>query len=166
MAIEMEFEEAVRTGNRRMVRIKLANSITIDPTLKTFEEMKEYAETRISDLFDAHQGILLTDRGEWTKDYYDKQQTELSFNFSRERLQLVCDMAVYLYSDRIKTINENREREKKPSHSSAQVAGGVAIGGGLLAAGIGAIAKAPLLVGIGIAAAVIGAVVLIKESQD
>jgi hypothetical protein len=164
MAIELEFEKAVNTGDTRMVRIKLANSITIDPTLKTFKEMREYAETHIPGLFDVHKGELLLDKKGWTKDYYDKQQTELSFNFSDKRLRLVCDMAEYLYETRIKTINENRARAKQTRHTSTRTAGGVALGGGVLVAGIGAIAQAPVVVGIGITAAIIGAVVLIKGS--
>jgi hypothetical protein len=114
MSLDQDFIEAVEDKNKRLVRIKLANSITIDPTLRTFEEMKKYAETHISDLFDVHKGDLLTDRGEWTKDYYDKQQTELSFNFSRERLRFVCEMAVYLYSERIKTVNNKRMENREP----------------------------------------------------
>jgi hypothetical protein len=113
MALERDFIKAAEDKNKRMVRIKLANSITIDPTLRTFKEMHEYAIIHVSDLFDTHKGILLTDEKEWTKDYYDKQQTELSFNFSRERLKLVCDMAQRLYSGRIKTINNARMKNKE-----------------------------------------------------
>jgi hypothetical protein len=163
MALESEFIEAVDAKNKRLVRIKLGNIITIDPTLKTFREMREYAESNIPDLFDVHTGVLKSSKEDWTKNYYNDQQTELSYNFSRERLQHLCDIAVYLYGDRINTINDNRTKEN--SGNTAKVAGGVALGGGVVLAGIGAIAEVPVVLGIGIAAAVIGAVVLITESQ-
>jgi hypothetical protein len=164
MALDSEFIEAVDSKNKRLVRSKLGNIITIDPTLKTFKEMLVYAESNISDLFDVNSGALKSNRSDWTKDYYNEQQTELRFNFSRERIQLVCDIAIHLYGDRINTITENRSRESQGS--STKTVGVGAFGAGALVAGIGAIVKAPILVGIGLAMAVIGVVIFIKNSQE
>jgi hypothetical protein len=164
MALDNDFIEAVNEKNRRLVRIKLGNIITIDPTLETFREMKNYAEQNLNNLYDAHQGVLNSNKNGWTKDYYNEQQAELSFNFSRERLKLLCDMAANLYGARINTINEGRVRENQDDMGKYVAAG--ALGGGVLVAGIGAVVKAPIIVGIGIAAAVIGAAVLIKDSID
>jgi hypothetical protein len=166
MALDSTFIEAVKNGDKRRVRIRLANSITIDPTLQTFNEMKVYAEQQIHDLYDAHKGELNTARSAWTKDYYDKEQTELSFNFSRERLALLCEMAAYFYGDRIDAINENRRREESPEMSTATKAGIGLTAGGALAAGVGALVKVPVIVGLGIAAAVVGVVVLVSESGE
>jgi len=127
-----DFIEVCESPNRRIVRIKLGNIITIDPALVTFREMKSYAERHITDLYDVHSGDLNADKSAWTKDYYNEQQTELSFNFSRERLQLLCDMATYLYGGpggRINAINENRERERN-ANKSQTVTGGAVLGGG------------------------------------
>jgi hypothetical protein len=164
MALEQEFIGAVNEKNKRLVRIKLGNIITIDPTLKTFREMKPYAEQNIPDLYDSHSGELNKNNSAWTKEYYNEQHTELSFNFSKERLQHLCDVAAFLYGARIDTINENRARAAH-GHPAQQAGGGALVGGAVLA-GIGAIAKAPVLVGVGIAAAVIGAVILAKDSID
>jgi hypothetical protein len=164
MVLDNEFIEAVNGRNNRLVRIKLGNIITIDPTLKTFREMQDYAERHLDNLYDVHQGELNTDKSCWTKDYYIEQQAELSFNFSRERLGLLCNMAVHLYGARINTINESRTRENRDD--TAKYVGGGALAGGVIVAGIGAAVKAPIVIGIGIAAAVIGAVILIKDSFD
>jgi hypothetical protein len=111
MAIDSDFVEAVKNSNLRLVRIKLGNIIAIDPTLKTFTEMSEYAEKYIPGLYELHDGELNWEQSSWSKDYYNEQQTELSFNFSRKRLDLLCSMAKKLYSARIDTITEKRKHE-------------------------------------------------------
>jgi hypothetical protein len=162
MALDSEFVEACNNRNKRLIRIKLGNIITIDPTLKTFREMKGYAEQRISDLYDAHSGELRKDKSSWTKDYYNEQQSELSFNFSRERIQLICDMAQYIYGEsggRINTINNNRERERK-ANMSASMTGGAIMGGGggAVAGGIIAACAGKAIIGGVVIGGVIGAV--------
>jgi hypothetical protein len=109
--MDSDFTEAVETGNRRMVRIKLGNIITIDPTLKSFREMLKYAEKYMPDLWDIHHGELCLNGNEWTKDYYTEQQSELCFNFSHERIELLCEMAKKLYAERINTINTERSMD-------------------------------------------------------
>jgi hypothetical protein len=111
MVMDSDFIEAVKTSNLRLVRIKLGNIITIDPTLKTFTEMHEYAERYMPYLYEPHDGELNWEHSAWSKDYYIEQQTELSSNFSHEKLDLLCSMAKKLYSARIDNINEKREQE-------------------------------------------------------
>jgi hypothetical protein len=167
MMLDSEFTEACASKNRRFVRIKLGNIITIDPTLKTFREMCAYAEEYIPDLYDLHSGEIKRDKLTWTKDYYNEQQSELSFNFSRERLQLLCDMAQYIYggSDgRINTINENRERERKLNISQSSIGGAIVAGGGgaILGGVIAGLAGKTIIGGIvigGVIGAVTGAVI-------
>jgi hypothetical protein len=183
MALDSEFIEACNSGNKRLIRVKLGNIITIDPTLKTFQEMKGYAEQHITDLYDAHSGELRKDKSSWTKDYYNEQQSELSFNFSRERLHLLCDMAQYIYggpSGRINVINKNREQERRANLSTSMTGGTIAVGGGgavaggIIAACVGKSIIGGIVVGgvIGaVAGAVIGAVIASsdksnKESQN
>jgi hypothetical protein len=111
MAMDSDFADAVKDSNLRLVRIKLGNIIAIDPTIKTFTEMREYAERYMPDLYEPHDGELNWEQSTWSKDYYIDQQTELSFNFSRKRLDLLCSMARKLYAGRINNINEKRKRE-------------------------------------------------------
>jgi SpoVK/Ycf46/Vps4 family AAA+-type ATPase len=120
MMVNQDFLEAVRDSNLRMVRIKLGNIIAIDPTLKTFSEMREYAERYMPDLYDEHKGELNWEKSVWSKDYYNDQQAELSFNFSRERLELLCAMAQMLYAERIADINERHIHENKNDTETVQ----------------------------------------------
>lgn len=167
MALDSEFVEACNGRDKRFIRIKLGNIITIDPTLKTFQEMKDYAEQHIPDLYEAHSGELRRNKSSWLKDYYNEQQSELSFNFSRERLQLVCDMAQYIYggpSGRINVINDNREQDRKANMSASKKGGAIMVGGGGAVAGgiIAACAGKAIIGGIvigGAIGAVAGAVI-------
>lgn len=161
--LDSEFTEACGSRNRRLVRIKLGNIITIDPTLKSFREMCVYAEEHIPDLYDSHSGEIKRDKSTWTKDYYNEQQSELSFNFSRERLQLICDMAQYIYggsAGRINTINENREREQKMDISQSTIGGAIVAGaGGAVLGGVIAGLAGKAIIGGVVIGGVIGAVV-------
>jgi hypothetical protein len=163
MVLDSEFVEACDSGNKRLVRIKLANIITIDPTLETFREMKPYAEQRVTGLYDTHSGEPRKDRLLWTKDYYNEQQTELSFNFSSERLDLLCDIAQHIYGGaggRINAINEKREQERR-ANASTSMRKGAATGGAIGAVvGVGVAAFAgKAIIGGGIIGGVIGVVV-------
>jgi hypothetical protein len=175
MTLDSEFMEACNSRNKRFIRIKLGNIITIDPTLETFREMKRYAEQYISDLYDVHAGELRKDKSSWTKDYYNEQQSELSFNFSRERLQMLCDMAQYIYGGtggRIDTIKDNRERDRKAKMSASMtggvimVGGGGAVVGGVIAACVGKTIIGGIVIG-GVIGAVAGAVIgAVLDSND
>ncbi|MDR0429962.1 MAG: hypothetical protein LBH58_05740 [Tannerellaceae bacterium] len=163
MILDPKFVEACDSGNKRLVRIKLGNIITIDPTLKTFREMRSYAEQRVTGLYDTNSGEPRKDRSLWTKDYYNEQQTELSFNFSRERLDLLCDIAQHIYGGaggRVNAINEKREQERK-ANASASVGKGVVAGGGggAVVGGIVAACTGKAIIGGVIIGGVIGAVV-------
>jgi hypothetical protein len=111
MTMDSDFTEAVKNSNLRLVRMKLGNIIAIDPTLKTFTEMHKYAERYMPDLYELHDGELNWEHFAWSKDYCIDQQTELSFNFSHERLDLLCSMAKIIYAGRINNINEKRKHE-------------------------------------------------------
>ncbi|MDR0429963.1 MAG: hypothetical protein LBH58_05745 [Tannerellaceae bacterium] len=113
MAMDSDFVEAVKSSNLRLVRIKLGNIIAIDPTLKTFIEMREYAERYMPALYELHDGELNWEPSAWSKDYFNNQQSELSFNFSRKRLDLLCSMVKDLYTERINSINEKRKQESE-----------------------------------------------------
>jgi hypothetical protein len=118
--MDSDFTEAAKNRNRRLVRIKLGNIITIDPTLQNFREMLGYAEQHISNLWDVHEGELSYNSNFWTTDYYIEQQSELSFNFSHERIDLLCEMAKKLYVERIHTINAARKKAESDENQTGK----------------------------------------------
>ena len=55
MALTKAFYDAVNSGNIRLVRIMMQDSMLIDPTFKEYDEMKK-ASLSMSGLYDKHDG--------------------------------------------------------------------------------------------------------------
>lgn len=86
MAVTKEFREAVAAQNIRRVRIMMKNSLLIDPTGGSFDEMAEAAEG-LAGLYDEHDGReLVEDESAWDDDYMDRLMVQAVRNFSPERL--------------------------------------------------------------------------------
>ncbi len=87
MAVTNEFREAVAAQNIRRVRIMMKDSLLIDPTGGSFEEMAEAAEG-LAGLYDEHDGReLVEDESAWDEDYMDRLMVQAVGNFSHERLE-------------------------------------------------------------------------------
>ncbi|MDE7414557.1 MAG: hypothetical protein K2N05_12330 [Muribaculaceae bacterium] len=82
------FIQAVNDRKLNAVRIALINSLNSNPTGDEFNEMLEYANARLDDLFEenkeAYYDIIPED--EWNVDFMDKVANDLEMNFSVEKL--------------------------------------------------------------------------------
>lgn len=86
MAVTKEFKEAVAAQNIRRVRIMMKDSLLIDPTGGSFDEMARAAEG-LAGLYDGHDGReLVEDESAWDDDYMDRLMVQAVGNFSPERL--------------------------------------------------------------------------------
>lgn len=86
MAVTNEFREAVAAQNIRRVRIMMKDSLLIDPTGGSFDEMARAAEG-LAGLYDEHDGReLAEDESAWDDDYMDRLMVQSVGNFSHERL--------------------------------------------------------------------------------
>lgn len=91
------------------VRIILKDSILVDPTLKQFDEMLEFAKENMQDLFDEQdEEILKYDCSEWNETYLNNQMVKVVNNFSQERINLLRDMIKYIYRDKADKIKSDR----------------------------------------------------------
>ena len=54
MVLTNEFIEAVENKKKTRVRIMLKDTLLVDPSFRVFNEMLEYAECHILDLYDKH----------------------------------------------------------------------------------------------------------------
>lgn len=98
MALTKEFLDAVEQRDETMVRIMLKDSMLLDPSLKTFEEMLQAAEAQMSGLYDAHDGEeLKQNSSEWDEDYMNLQMVSVVSNFSRERVPLLKKIVKKLF---------------------------------------------------------------------
>lgn len=86
MAVTEEFRNAVATRNIKRVRIMMKDSLLIDPTGSSFDEMARAAEG-LAGLYDEHDGReLAEDESAWDEDYMDRLMVQAVGNFSPERL--------------------------------------------------------------------------------
>lgn len=129
MALTKEFIDAVESGKKVRVRIMLKDIMLIDPTMIQFDEMLDYAVSKLDDLYDEHDGETLKyESAEWNEEYLNNQMVVLVNNFSKERIELLRNMAKYLYRDKANKIRT----QSSLNISRKQIVTGVAIAGAII----------------------------------
>lgn len=130
MALTNEFIEAVESGKKVRVRIMLKDIMLVDPTMRQFDEMLNYAELKMNDLYDEHDGeVLKYDTFEWNESYLNHQMVIVVNNFSKERIELLRNLVKYLYKDKANKIKAEEEHKLLSEISRKQVGTGVVIAG-------------------------------------
>jgi len=127
--------------------------------------MLEYAENNLPEsIWQQHDGEeLLSMQEEWTDAYYKEQKIKLEKNFSKERLDLLCNMTKHRYAETIK-YREIAEKERQKAElgtktiSPKQIGSTAAVVGAVIA-GAGIIASSTAVTTVG-ATVAIGGVVL------
>lgn len=101
--INTEFKKAILLEDIIAIKSILIDSLVIDPTAKTFDELLLYAKENLkNNLIDIHDGeILIDNENEWNIDYLNKQMVKVLYNFSNERIQLIKNMCKIIYKDKI-----------------------------------------------------------------
>lgn len=174
MAVSKDFMEAVGQNKATRVRIMMKDSMLLDSSCQSFDEMLDYAKERIPDILVAHDGEIFKSQGEWDEDYLNEQMVSVINNFSAERLELLKKMVRELYgvkkAQTIETAVSHKYSENVHAES-AQASGGTKLIGGCIA-GAGAVAliaglavtDAPVIVSIAGGAAIgVGAYLLLKK---
>lgn len=106
------FVKAVENRTMWQVYEMIVDSAVITPSLIHQDAMIKYAEEKIPDLYQKHDGEKLSqDKKDWTKDYYKDQKVRLERNFSKERLDLFRKMTQYIYKDTIEYDNKEKREE-------------------------------------------------------
>lgn len=170
MALSDDFKEAVLQNKKTKVRIMMKDSLLMDSTGATFDEMANYAAK--PGFMDEHDGEVFKPSAEWNEDYLNEQMVAVVNNFSAERIDLLKKMVKKLYekdsepngnSEKTNHIN-NQDYAQKASAPAVKVASGIVatLGAGTLIYGI--VAETPIIVpvigGVAIAA---GAFMLLKK---
>lgn len=167
MTITIDFINAVKAKDMRLVRIMLKDSLVIDPTFSEFNQMMNSAG-KLSDLFDVHDGEKLNDnRLAWTKDYMDEQMVHIVYNFSKERLDLLKNICKHFYGGNSQKSELNRHPQqyrgttkRQREMTKKQIGTGVAVAGAATTV-IGIAVSQPIVVGVGVIAIVAGGVMII-----
>lgn len=165
MSISVDFTNAVQSQDILLTRIMLKDSMLVDLSLRQFEEKQKYAESQLSDLYDAHDGEKFNeDLTTWSKDLLDEQMVKVVTNFSKERIAFLKKLVRHLYPQQA----ERAEREafvrehKKESVDPVYVGIGLAVGGAAVAVAGVAISQVPVVVA-GVAAAAVGGAIILKN---
>ncbi|WP_195514088.1 hypothetical protein [Turicibacter sanguinis] len=95
MTLTSSFYEAVKSGNVRVVRIMMKDSLLIDPSFGQFKKMEEAASS-LQGLYEAHDGRDFQDESTWDDSYMNKLMVQVVNNFSRERVEHLQQVIHYL----------------------------------------------------------------------
>ena len=115
MKLSDAFYKAVNDGKVTRVRIMMEDSLLIDTTFESFNEM-EKASKNMEGLYDTYDGkTFVLDKSLWTEDYMNTLMVEVINNFSHERIAHLKEVISYIYepSDNIKNICNNIENRIK-----------------------------------------------------
>ncbi|SCW50952.1 hypothetical protein SAMN02910400_01061 [Lachnospiraceae bacterium C10] len=147
MAVSKEFMDAVNSNDALSVRLLLKNSLILDSTGKSFDEMLSVAKNQMEDLIVEHDGESFKGREDWNKDYYNEQTVKIVNNFSEERIGLLKEMAKVLFAsndDQLsKNVSKNEQLDAQMSAGDLNEGAGDAktlnkiIGAGVAVAGLG-----------------------------
>lgn len=166
MKITNEFREAVESQKKIRVRIMLKDSMLVDPSMKQFDEMLDFAKANISDLFDEHNDeILKYDSSQWNESYLNNEMVVVVNNFSKERLELLRNMVKYIYRDKVKRINESNKYKNTTTVTRKQVGIGVTATGAV-ATVAGICIHHGLLIAGGIVVAAVGVGVIATSKEE
>ncbi|MHC0037732.1 hypothetical protein [Pseudoneobacillus sp. C159] len=165
MAISLEFKQAIKDNDTRLVRIMLKDNLVIDPTFVEFDQMLSMAE-EMKDLYDEHDGEVLNyDVTKWSKDYLNEQMVQVVFNFSKERLSLLKSMSRHILKERKAKIEKERTASSQTiTISRRQVGTGLAIGG-VVTTAVGVAVAKPVIIVAGVAAVVVGGVCIMTDKE-
>lgn len=134
MALTKDFMDAVESRKIIRVRIMLKDIMLVDPTMKMFDEMMEYASAKLDNLFDEYDGETLKyDSSEWNEAYLNEQMVVVVNNFSKERIELLRNIVKYLYRAKADRINSETENKPASNITRRQIGTGVTIAGAAVA---------------------------------
>lgn len=167
MALSSDFINAVDSNDSIMTRIMLKDSMLVDLTLRQFQERLVYAERKMSDLYDEHDGEVFTsDITAWDQELLDQQMVKVVGNFSRERVAFLKKLVRNVYSQAAQEADRDEfvEKNKDSSFGATQVGVGLAVGGAAVAAAGLLFSSHPVAWGlVGAATAAAGVVIIVKN---
>ena len=101
-----KFKKVVDAGDLISTRLFLANEMMLDPRGNSFMEMRSYAESSFSNLYDAHDGGAFNmDSATWSEDLLFTVKNELDSNFSSERLDYYYELAKNVLKEKAANLN-------------------------------------------------------------
>lgn len=118
--MKQSFIEQVESHDLVMVRLSLSMELMLDPRGVSFCEMLSYADNKLPDLFEAHDGKTYSeDESDWNQELFFSVKNDLDRNFSKERLELYEKMTRVVLKEKIDALNkEDNDRKVKQEGAS------------------------------------------------
>ena len=179
--MKAKFIKAVEGGDLVSVRLFIANELMLDPRGKSFSEMKNYAETKFTNLYDIDDAKSYSSvRTEWNEDLLFTIKNDLDSNFSKEKLAIYENVAKYVLKDKAEQLNKeeasrssrinantvNAGRAQKNNRKNLYIS--MTVGGAAVAITglcLSRIAFRIVLASLGFAGVVIGGILLYNDTK-
>ena len=179
--MKTKFIKAVEDNDMLSVRISISNELMLDPRGRSFKEMLAYAESRLTNLYDEHDGVCYTeDIVVWNEEFLFSIKNDLDYNFSRERLEFYEKVAMFVLREKAENLdNEERDdsyrsftgnsiddvNETMQNASKKHIYTGVLVGGVIVTVAGICTSKAVLSL-LGVAGIAVGGYLLYKEKNN
>ena len=182
MTMRPKFIKSVDEADVVGVRIFLANELMLDPRGKSFKEMLSYAESKLGDLYEGHDGIFYSENSdEWNEELLYRVKNDLDYNFSRERVLFYEKIAKYVLQEKAKQLDSEEQEELRKknneeiytqtqinetnsSEDKRKIYTGIAIGGAVVAT-VG-LFTSKFVTLFGVVGVAVGSYLLYKEKKN
>lgn len=176
--MKAKFIKAVESGDLVSVRLFIANELMLDPRGESFNEMKNFAEAKISNLYDVDNGKSYSSvNTEWNEDLLFSIKNDLDDNFSKEKLAIYEKVAKYVLNDKAEELKKEAFRSSSTStthrpenvgkaqkESNKKLYTGITIGSAAVAV-TGLCLSRVALTSLGLAGVVIGGILLYNDAR-
>lgn len=105
--MKAKFIKAVESGDLVSIRLFISNELMLDPRGKSFSEMKSFAESKISNLYDVDDAKSYSStQAEWNEKFLFSIKNDLDNNFSKEKLAIYENVAKYVLKEKADQLNK------------------------------------------------------------
>lgn len=182
MIMRPKFIKSVEESDVVSVRLSLTNELMLDPRGKSFKEMLSYAENKLSDLYETHDGVSYSENSdEWNEELLYRVKNDLDYNFSHERVLFYEKIAKYALQEKAKQLDSEELEELKKKNNEGEytqtqinatkngedkrkIYTGIAVGGAIVAT-VG-LFTSKIVTLFGVAGVAVGSYLLYKEKKD
>lgn len=175
-----KYIEAVESENIVRVRLSLSNELMLDPRGDSFNEMKAFAESHMTNLYDEDDSKSYSmNVSDWNEELMFAIKNDLDDNFSKEKLSIYEKVAKTVLKDKAEQLtkeeatratrivsasNKARSSEQEKKNSNKQIYTGITVGSAAVAV-TGLCLSRVALASLGFAGVLIGGILLYNESK-
>lgn len=173
--MKAKFIKAVESGDLVSIRLFISNELMLDPRGKSFSEMKSFAESKISNLYDVDDAKSYSStQAEWNEKFLFSIKNDLDNNFSKEKLAIYENVDKYVLKEKADQLNkeetscsqrkysENVDRKQKKNNKKLYM--GITVGGAAVAV-TGLCLSRVVLASFGFAGVIIGGILLYNDTR-